>query len=84
MKLRSEGTSVVPEPKTSVTSDHVPHEDRHVHEPPTLQPLLFHKYDTPFLCSQRDVSQLKASKPPHLFVGIWYNHASCYRQKEKR
>ena len=28
----------MPEPKTSVTSDHVHHEDRHVHEPPTLQP----------------------------------------------
>ena len=35
---RSEGTPVVPEPKTSVTSDHVHHEDGHVHEPPTLQP----------------------------------------------
>ena len=35
---RSEGTPVMPEPKTSVTSDHVHHGDRHVHEPPTLQP----------------------------------------------
>ena len=35
---RSEGTPVMPEPKISVTTEHVHHEDRHVHEPPTLQP----------------------------------------------
>ena len=35
---RSEVSPVMPEPKTSVTSDHVHHEDKHVHEPPTLQP----------------------------------------------
>ena len=35
---RSEGTPVMPEPKTSVTSDHVHHEDSHVHEPTTLRP----------------------------------------------
>ena len=38
LPARSEGTPVMPEPKTSVISDHVHHEDRHVHEPPTLQP----------------------------------------------
>ena len=38
LPARSEGTPVMPEPKTSVTSDHVYHEDRHVHEPPALQP----------------------------------------------
>ena len=32
---RSEVSPVMPEPKISVTSDHVHHEDRHVHEPPT-------------------------------------------------
>lgn len=35
---RSEGTPVMPEPKTPVMTDHVHHEDRHVHESPTLQP----------------------------------------------
>ena len=35
---RSEVSPVMSEPKTSVTSDHLHHEDRHVHEPPTLQP----------------------------------------------
>ena len=35
LPARSEGTPVMPEPKTSVTSDHVHHEDRHVHETPT-------------------------------------------------
>jgi hypothetical protein len=34
---RSEGTPVMPEPETSVTSDHVHHGDRHVHEPPTIK-----------------------------------------------
>ncbi len=38
LPARSEGTPVMPEPETSVTSDHVHHGDRHVHEPPTLQP----------------------------------------------
>ena len=33
---RSEVPPVMPEPKTSVTTDHVHHEDKHVHEPPTL------------------------------------------------
>ena len=32
---RSEVSPVMPEPKISVTADHVHHEDRHVHEPPT-------------------------------------------------
>ena len=35
---RSEVSPVMPEPETSVTSDHVHHGDRHVHEPPTIQP----------------------------------------------
>ena len=33
---RSEVSLVMPEPKTSVTSEHVRYEDGHVHEPPTL------------------------------------------------
>ena len=33
---RSEVFLVMPEPKTSVTSEHVHYEDGHVHEPPTL------------------------------------------------
>ena len=35
---RSEVSLVMPEPKTSVTSEHVHYEDGHLHEPPTLQP----------------------------------------------
>ena len=38
LPARSEGTPVMPEPETSVTSDHVHHGDRHVHEPLTTQP----------------------------------------------
>ena len=34
---RSEVSPVMPEPKIPVTTDHVHHEDRHVHEPPTIQ-----------------------------------------------
>ena len=36
-QFRSEVSLVMPEPKTSVTSDHVHQKDRHVHEPPTIQ-----------------------------------------------
>ena len=35
LPARSEGTPVMSEPKTLVRSDHVHHEDRHVHETPT-------------------------------------------------
>jgi hypothetical protein len=35
LPARSEGTPVVPEPKTSVTTEHVHHEDGHVHEKTT-------------------------------------------------
>ena len=35
---RSEGTSVMPETKTPIPSEHVHEEDRHVHETPTLKP----------------------------------------------
>ena len=35
---RSEVSPVMSEPKIPVTTDHVHHEDRHVHESPTLQP----------------------------------------------
>ena len=35
---RSEGTPIMPEPKTSVTSEHVHQEDRHVHPRPAIQP----------------------------------------------
>ena len=38
LPARSEGTPVMPESKTSVTSEHVHHEDGHVHEPPTIPP----------------------------------------------
>ena len=34
---RSEVSPVMPEPKISVTPDHVHQKDRHVHEPPTIQ-----------------------------------------------
>ena len=37
LPARSEGTPVMPEPETSVTSEHVHQKDRHVHEPPTIQ-----------------------------------------------
>ncbi len=35
---RSEVSPVMPEPETSVTPEHVHQKDRHVHEPPTIQP----------------------------------------------
>ena len=35
---RSEVSPVMPEPKISVTPEHVHQKDRHVHEPPTIQP----------------------------------------------
>ena len=35
---RSEVFPVMPEPKISVTAEHVHQKDRHVHEPPTIQP----------------------------------------------
>ena len=35
---RSEVSPVIPEPKISVTPEHVHQKDRHVHEPPTIQP----------------------------------------------
>ncbi len=34
---RSEASPVMPEPKISVTTEHVHQKDRHVHEPPTIQ-----------------------------------------------
>ena len=38
LPARSEGTPVMSEPKISVTPEHVHQKDRHVHEPPTIQP----------------------------------------------
>ena len=38
LQRRSEVFPVMPEPKISVTTEHVHQKDRHVHEPPTIQP----------------------------------------------